>query len=212
MAIRIIVPARRNSKGLPFKNRALIETTISSIPDDMKECIYLTSDDEVIISNYKDKIEVRVRPEEYANDEASIKTVIRDVVSEYGFADDDIIIMLYLTYPERQWADIKRILTVFNDTKLNSLLCRKEVKSHPYLCLEEQENGKGKQITPHDLYRRQDYPVCFELSHFVSMFKCSELENLNCQLYNEDTYFYKIGDVIDVDLKRDLDLFNRRAY
>ena len=70
------------------------------------------------------------------------------------------------------------------------------------------EDGlKGKQLTPHDLYRRQDYPKCFELSHFVSIFKVGELNKLNNNMYNDKTIFYKVRNIVDVDTLEDLNKF-----
>ena len=79
----------------------------------------------------------------------------------------DIIVMLYLTYPERKFSDINKILNIYKEKKINSLLCCVEPKSHPYLCLFKQDNNHGKQVIEHDMYRRQDYPECFEISHFM---------------------------------------------
>jgi CMP-N-acetylneuraminic acid synthetase len=67
----------------------------------------------------------------------------------------------------------------------------------------------GKQIFKHDLYRRQDYPKVFEISHYICIFKVSELKNLNKNLYNEETHFYKLEKKIDVDRKEDLENYER---
>jgi len=43
------------------------------------------------------------------------------------------------------------------------------------------------------------------------MFNSSELDKLNNNLYNNDTYFMEISnDTIDVDEKKDLDRFEER--
>ena len=60
----------------------------------------------------------------------------------------------------------------------NSLLCGQDVKSHPYLCLYK-SGFRGNQLIKHDLYRRQDYPEVFELSHYVGCCYVSELKKLN---------------------------------
>ena len=67
------------------------------------------------------------------------------------------------------------------------------------------EDGlKGKQLTPHDLYRRQDYPKCFRFCHMVCIFDANELKNLNKNLYNEDTIYYNIEHALDIDSGEDL--------
>ena len=67
------------------------------------------------------------------------------------------------------------------------------------------DNNKGSQLVKHNLYRRQDYPAVFEISHYVCIFNVNELTNLNNNLYNDETFFFKIDDVVDVDTKTDLD-------
>jgi CMP-N-acetylneuraminic acid synthetase len=114
--------------------------------------------------------------------------------------------MLYLTYPERTWLDIKDAYTFFVDNEANSLLCKKDIKStHPYLYMFDLDNNKGSQLVKHNLYRRQNYPVVFEISHYVCIFNVNEFTNLNNNLYNDETFFFKIDDVVDVDTKTDLD-------
>jgi CMP-N-acetylneuraminic acid synthetase len=81
-----------------------------------------------------------------------------------------------------------------------------EPRQHQSFYLEESgaKGLFGKQLKAHDLYRRQDYPVCFEISHFISIFTSGELYKLNNNLYNGSTLFYKIPDMIDVDYRTDL--------
>ena len=116
---------------------------------------------------------------------------------------DDIIVILYLTYPERTWKTVTEIQNTFLKENLNSLLCKKTPKTNPFLCLFEKDDNKGEQVIRHDLYRRQDYPKCFELSFYTCIFKVKELKNLNNNMYNKDTYFFKLQDHIDIDSNSD---------
>ena len=70
----------------------------------------------------------------------------------------------------------------------------------------------GEQIIQHDLYRRQDYPECFEISHFICMLRAGEIKSLNNQLYNNSTGFYKISDKLDVDYKEDFEKFKKNNH
>ena len=91
------------------------------------------------------------------------------------------------------------------------LTCCVEPKSHPFLCLYKIDGEKGEQIVKHDLYRRQDYPECIEIRHFVCIFKVDEINNLNQNLYNEKTIYYKIDDDdIDVDYETDFEKFKSK--
>ena len=204
--VTLFIPARRNSKGLPFKNRKLLEITLNKIPHALKNSVLVSTDDEWIIEKCKEKkINFLKRSEAASSDVASTKTV---VLEANEFLEEKII-MLYLTYPEREWQDVERCFSFFKQTQAKSLLCKKELKTSPFLMMYEKGN-KGQQIIEHNLYRRQDYPKCFEISHYISIFTKKELDKLNNNMYNEDTIFYSIQNPIDVDTKQDLEEYNEK--
>ena len=80
------------------------------------------------------------------------------------------------------------------------------------MCLRAIDEIHGEQIIQHDLYRRQDYPECFEISHFICMLRAGEIKSLNNQLYNNSTGFYKISDKLDVDYKEDFEKFKKNNH
>lgn len=206
------IPARRGSKGLPFKNRKLFNSTVSSIPLKYKKNIIVSTDDEEIIRTCNETdLRYYERSEKLSDDTASVKDVLVNFKEQFKIADDVTIILLYLTYPERTWENIKLTYLDFQNRNLKSLLCKKDIKTNPYLCLYEHGNH-GKQVIEHDLYRRQDYKPIFELSHFIGIFKAGELENLNKNLYNEDTFFFKIENVIDIDTNKDLNEYLKKKH
>jgi len=205
--VKIVIPARRNSKGLPFKNRQLFSHTINEIPDELLKSVIVTTDDEVIIEEAtKRKINVLEREEHLCLDDISIRDVLSDVIEKRNIGDDEKIVMLYLTYPERKWQDIEKAMFFFEENNAKSLLCKKSLQFSPFLCMME-DGIKGKQLTPHDFYRRQDYPKCFEISHFVCIFMAEELNKLNKNMYNGSTIFHKTRNIIDVDTSEDLNTF-----
>ena len=209
--LHIIIPARKNSKGAPFKNRKLFQYTIDIVPQHLVECIIVSTDDEHIIDMCKkQKINYLNRPAAFSTNEASIKSAMEHFVQIKNPGYNDTILMLYLTYPERQWAEVELALKVFNKNKAKSLLCKQTTSgAHPYLCL--LQNGLcGTQLVEHDLYRRQDYPKCFEISHYICLFKINELSYLNNNMYNDKTIFYDIKRVLDIDTQSDLDAFNEK--
>ena len=204
MSTYFVIPARKGSKGVPHKNRQLVPLVIKSIrPEDHSSTI-LTSDDEEIL-NYGARFDVKVRhrPDELSNDIATMKEVLLDVIKVFELKNADILIVLYPTYPERKASDIDDSLAFFKTHKLSSMLCKKDVKTHPYLCLLADGDIGAKSLIEHSLYRRQDYPECFEICHFVCIAKVSEVGSLNSQLFNGKTGFYKIEHKIDVDYQTD---------
>lgn len=198
-----IIPARMGSKGFPLKNRILFKYTANSLSSIDPGKIIVSTDDEQIKKMANDLgFCVQHRSQKNSDDFASLKSVASEVLSDYDLKNK-IVHLLYLTYPQRTFKDIKKARNFFDQTNANSLLCKKEAKSHPYLCFENLENSKARPIIDHDFFRRQDYPTCFEVSHFISIFKSEELPFLKEQLYNHETVFYEIEDKIDVDYEQD---------
>lgn len=215
--MKIIIPARKGSKGLPFKNRQLFQHTANIIPKEFYENVWVTTDDEEIIKSAREyTFNIIHRPAELAEDETSTRDAIFHAIEKIGVPLDEPIILLYLTYPERTWSHVEEAISLFikhySLGLCDSLLCRKEIKTHPYLYMYERGvNGMfGEQIVRHDEYRRQSYPPCFEISHYLSIFTSRSINKLNRNLYSEDTLFFRIPDVIDVDTKIDLARFNAR--
>jgi CMP-N-acetylneuraminic acid synthetase len=209
--MKIIIPARRNSKGLPFKNRTLFKKTADIIPVSHKNIVYVVTDDEKIkemANSYG--FNTLDRPSSVSSDEASTKELMIYIIDKLKLRDEKIV-MLYLTYPSRKWSDVEKALEEFDKNKCQSLLCKLPLKTSPFLILKEENDNRGSQLFYHNLYRRQDYPKCFELSHYVCILNSSEINKLNNNLYNNLTYFLPIwGDVIDVDHKEDLEKYERQ--
>lgn len=213
--MKIIIPARLGSKGLPFKNRKLFEHTAKTIPEIHRKNTWVTTDDPIIQEIAKEQgFNIINRPSEIAQDQTSTRDVLVHAIKEANIAPEEIVVMLYLTYPQRTWQEIQDALFFFVEhaqaNRTGSMLCKKEPKTHPFLCLQEHgvDSIYGRQLVHHDMYRRQDYPTFFEISHYICIFFAREIHNLNRNLYCESTVFYQIADVIDVDTKKELDQFN----
>ncbi len=201
--MNIVIPARRNSKGLPFKNRKLLEYTLSTIPKEMIPSTIISTDDEEIVNIAAEMgYTIHNRSSYSARDEAPTKEVMEEVVSDMGLTGN--VVMLYLTYPKRTWKDVEKAYAWFLERDARSMLCKEEVETHPFMCLYELPNDKGGQVVSHDLYRRQDYPKCFRFCHMICIFDTDELKNLNKNLYNKDTVYYTIEHALDIDSGEDL--------
>jgi CMP-N-acetylneuraminic acid synthetase len=205
--VKIVIPARRNSKGLPFKNRSLISKVINEIPEEIMRNVTISTDDEEIKSKFS-HIKIHHRSEEVSLDTSSTKETLVECCADFN--PEDLIVCLYTTYPERTWESVLSSIDFFRSNNCKSLLCKKEPEVSPFLMMFEQEGNRGRQIIKHNLYRRQDYPKCFEISHFIIIFLKKELDKLNNNLYNEDTLFFPIDECIDVDTKEDLEKYNEK--
>ena len=212
-SIYFVIPARKGSKGFPLKNRKLLGYTIKEIPRKIHQKTIISTDDKEIIKKVSNtQIKIIKRDPKLCGDKVSVRDVMKDVVKKCGLKNSDVIVMLYLTYLGRKFQEIKKILDYFLDNKIKTLSCCVEAKSHPYLCLYTRPNGKGKQVVKHDLYRRQDHPEVIEMRHYVCIFEVKQLKKLNKNMYNENTFFYKINNDIDIDYEIDFEKFKSGKY
>jgi CMP-N-acetylneuraminic acid synthetase len=200
-----VIPARAGSKGFPEKNRHLFDFTANTIKGPIKpEQVIVSTDDAVIkrmAKSYAFRVHNRKR---HAEDNASTRDVLIDVSKHFKMNRRyDSITLLYLTYPGRKFEDITRAGSIFHKDNLKSLLCRFPARTNPYLCI----SRSGRQFITHDLCNRQEYQAFFEVSHYIAIAKVSELENLNRNLYNRDTYWMDVDEPVDIDTKAAFERF-----
>jgi len=207
MSTWYFIPARKGSKGFKHKNRKLLPITISKIPENQLKNVIVSTDDEVLIDFCKERnIRCRIRPNNISIDESSVREALLDSIYFFNLDKNDIIVTLLPTFPQRTFADIKAGLDFFNKFELSSCVGRKKVidSFHPYLCIKEKDLIFGTQIVKHDFFRRQNYPECFVLCHFMCISRVSEINNLTGLLINENTgYIEYDSSIIDVDYKED---------
>tara|TARA_Y100001972_G_C7667883_1_gene338358 strand:- start:1296 stop:1976 length:681 start_codon:yes stop_codon:yes gene_type:complete len=206
--IKYLIPARKNSKGLPFKNRILFNYTAELLKNNNENVIVSSDDDFIKILSKKYKFNFHNRSKKNSSSKATTKDFVTEVIRDLNLSNNDIIVMLMLTYPNREISDVKKCIEFFNLSNSKSLLCKKDVKVSPYLMMFEKDFNLGEQVIKHNLCRRQDYKKVFEICHFISIFNVSEVKNLNNNLYNNNTIFYKLEkQIFDIDTKKDLENF-----
>lgn len=208
---KILIPARKNSKGAPLKNRHLLEYTINIIPADLIGNVCVSTDDEYIIDYCREKsISCIVRPEELSNDTTSMQDVIKHYVkSNPGVNDSTVIIVMYLTYPKRTWADVLKAHSMFESNDAQSLLCKKDPLSSPFMCFYDVNDMYGKPVALKQYYRRQDHPKVFEICHYVIIMRGEEIKKLSPNLYNDKTVYMDVNlsNTLDIDTQEQLNEF-----
>lgn len=204
-----IIPARKDSKGIKFKNRKLFNYTAISLPEEIsKQVIVSSNDGHILKAAEKFGFSCIERSGEISNDQSSMKDVLLNVIETFSIDSMDDIVLLYLTYPQRKWGDISEIYEFYKDNNAQSLSCSIDIADHPFLCYYEKEGFKGEPVVKHTLYRRQEYPKCFRQSLFVAIFQAGVVPRLNDSLLCEDTIFYKLKrKVIDIDHDVDMAKF-----
>ena len=176
--------------------------TVDKIPQEYRDSVYVYTDDDFFLARCKEK-KVNYVERKEALDSESTREMIQGFLKNTNTISEEIL-MLYLTYPNRSWSQVTAALRIFREEKVKSLLCKKEADTHPYLCMYENPQNTGTPVVEHDYYRRQDYPKCFEISHQICIFNSEEISNLNKNIYNENTRYLLVNDVVDVDYESDL--------
>lgn len=190
---------------MPGKNKKLFEFTADLLKESPLDVVVSSDDQEILESAQAYGFFGILRPAALSGDNADMIGVLEHAVKSCVMNPDDILVLLYLTYPKRTREDIDRAVSLFISGRHKSLLCKKEVKTHPYMCI----YMNGDPVINHDFYRRQDYPECFEINHYIAIFRVSEIANLNKQLFNKESFFMMIEDKLDVDTIEDFNKIGR---
>ena len=218
--VAAVIPVRGGSKGLPGKNtRALCGKPLlawsleAALGCPRIESAWVTSDDENALA-----IATRMggrayrRPPDLANDTAAMGTVIRDFgrhLTSLGNPPDAIMVM-YATHPLRTAADVGEVYDAFVKSGGRPLIGVKKSYTHPYLFYKVDESGHPTTfcgIDPNQFYRRQDYPVAYELTTFACVLPLDELHTINAQLQNDRTIamFVDSAKTVDIDTLDDFE-------
>ena len=203
-----IIPARKNSKGLKFKNRLLFDYTKKFLKKiNWFEKIIIASDDDYFISKYKNtEFTFYKRKKRNAQDNSSIKSLMQEINKKLRFQKETILWLFYLTIPNKKLSEFKRLKLITNKKKFLSAISFIPPKTHPYDCWII--NKKLEKLIKNDVYRRQDKIKLYEHHHYLCAFKVKELNKLNSELINSNTTPIILKkDIIEIDTEKDLKKF-----
>jgi CMP-N,N'-diacetyllegionaminic acid synthase len=178
MRLLAIIPARAGSKGVPGKNKALIngrpliDYTVAALERASSvEGILLTTDDRDILRLYADRSDILLveRPAELATDKATTSDAVAHALDAWAAAGKpapDAILLAQPTTPLRMAADIDAAYRLFLASGAESVIgaCRVDGMRHPRDMYRLGENGQGELFItdPHDRTTRQDYETLYQ--------------------------------------------------
>ncbi len=136
-----VIPARRNSKGIPRKNwyplcgKPLIDYTINAAKASMLDDWVISTDDEETAKDGH-----ILRPAELSRDDTPMLPVIQHAVSSYENGQRiDAVMILQPTSPLRTSEDINQSIMSFYESDIDSLVSVTEgihpIKSYDFDCL-----------------------------------------------------------------------------
>lgn len=207
-----IIPARKNSKGLKFKNRLLFEYTKKFIKKiNWFSKVILATDDDFFISKCKEsKFVFYKRQKKNSRDNSSIKSTMGEVIKKFDLNANTIVWLFYLTIPERNISDFKKLKEITEKKNFLSGMSFVPIKTHPYDCWIIKK--KLKKFIKNDVYRRQDKIKLYEHHHYLCAFKVKELNKLNSELINSNTKPIILNkEIIEIDTINEYKFFvNKR--
>lgn len=205
----VIIPARRNSKKIPFKNRykinglTIVDHTIEFSESINPKEIILSTDDEFYIENPKYKNIIHVRPDYLAKDETLIADALFYIVEDKKL-QDNFILMLEPTCFPRNKKHLNCLVdgTFFNSgaRSLASFSETNQIKQKIWLL------KNNKLIPDVDVWkRRQDYGKQYLLTGHYYGFYGGDLKKYYPGLCDENVFPIFIEDeYVDINTFEDL--------
>ena len=188
MSLLCIIPARRDSKGLPGKNwkplnkKPLISYSIElaqQMPEIQTICISTNSQEIVDIAQKNHQLQVPfIRPEELSSDTTSSREVIIHALDFYQnqqieFTD---VLLLQPTSPFRKLEHLKNAWELYKNSNCDMVTSVYQSPFNPYynIFLESPE-GYIQRSIPSNFTRRQDCPPAYILNGSIYFFKAKSI-------------------------------------
>lgn len=219
-----VIIARAGSKGLPHKNvlhlagKPLVAWTIQHAREAQRvQQIVLSTDGPEIAQIGRDLgVEVIIRPDELANDTATVDSAVRHAVQAVEASATqpfDAVVVLYGNVPLRPPGLIDQAISKLETTRADSVQSVCPVgKFHPYWMkrLGGQDGDELQHYQPNEVYRRQDLPPVYQLDGGViavtrkSLFTVDESHPHAFLGEDRRAVVTEPGQVVDVDTAIDL--------
>ena len=213
-----VIPARKGSVGLPFKNRIFFDTTadfIDTLP--WFDGAIVSTDDSVV----KEKANARGyivhnRPNRLAGSNIPIKAVFEDLIDSLKLSSEEILWLFYLPNLYHNRIHFEEARALIEKEQSGSLCSFIKAQSHPFYCWHFNEVDQTlEQYIPNNIYRRQDLPPAWMLYHYVCCFRINEISKLSEELVNSKTIPFFLDDqiaakLVDVDTPEDLERWDQK--
>ena len=211
-----VIPARAGSRGLPQKNQIFFDNTANFIDKiSWFDEIVVNSNDSIVLDKARSRnYTIYDRPEILSGPKISIKSVFTDLINSKNLKKNEIIWLFYLPILFKNTQDFKNAKIRIEQPDIKSLCTFVPVKSHPFNAWKyDKKNKKINQYIKNDFYRRQDLPSAWIHYHYVCCFKVSEIDKLNNELLNTETYPFFLSkeyakNLIEIDTPEDLEKWN----
>lgn len=205
----VLIPLRGGSKGIPGKNLKMLNDSPlcsyainAALKAKQVDDVWVSSDDQEIIDYVKyyfPKVNIRIRPSEFATDTASTESVILDLINSNQFNPTDQLILIQATSPLVTSFDLERALLQLSESEKTSLVSGVEFKRFIW-----KTNGEPSNYDVYKRPRRQDFEGlflengAFYISNIETIIRTQNRIDIPAELYlmAEETAF-EIDEVSD---------------
>ena len=177
-----LIPLRGGSKGIPGKNLKMLNGSPlcsyainAALSAKHVDDVWVSSDDQEIIDYVKSdfpKVNIRIRPAEFATDTATTESVILDLINSNQFHPTDRLILIQATSPLVTSLDLDKALIQLSESEKNSLISGVEFKRFIW-----NNDGKPTNYNVFKRPRRQDFDGLFLEN---GAFYISNIETIKC--------------------------------
>jgi len=188
MKVLCIIPARRDSKGIPGKNWKLLNN-VPLVGYSIEVAKQSTAIDEICISTNSEKvIEIATnkyqlnvpftRPEELSLDTTSSHDVLIHAVEYYESQGKtyDAILLLQPTSPFRKVEFINECIELFKKSDCDMVVSVCETPLNPYYNLYNETDGFIHRSIPSNFTRRQDCPKTYLVNGSIYVISVNSLK------------------------------------
>jgi CMP-N,N'-diacetyllegionaminic acid synthase len=207
----VIIPARRDSKGLPGKNKRLlgnrplyrysVDVALEIFPS---ENICLSTDDEEIIAGVQGLCQVELRPPELALDHTSMNEVLLHILPK--FPEKKWCLLLQPTSPFRSKQNILEALKLMQDNQQAQGVYSVSVSKHipGYTLFQVEETGELK-LQANLLSGRQEAGEWLALNGSIYWFQVEAFLRKGALSALNPIFPYQMGraESVDIDTEED---------
>lgn len=187
MKILCIIPARRDSKGIPGKNWKLLnhKPLISYSIEVALKCNQI--DTLCVSTNSIDVVQVAqnfgltipfMRPEELSLDTTPSYDVLMHAIEFYEHQNEyfDAILLLQPTSPFREIHFLEDAITLFKQSDCDMVVSVNETTFNPYYNLYNETNGFIHRSIKSNFTRRQDCPITYLVNGSIYVISVNSLK------------------------------------
>lgn len=207
----VVIPARKGSKGVPNKNKklldgkSLISYTIQHAKEifDTNQIFLTTNDDEVLNIAKKEGLNTEYkRPDYLSQDNTGMYEVLIDILEyiEKQGSCPKIMLLLQPTSPFRTPTQIQEALSLFS-LNIDMVVSVKESKSNPYYNLYE-DNNEGFLIKSKNakFVTRQSSPKIWEYNGAIYVINIASLKKRPLHTFEKNKKY-----IMDEETSHDID-------